>query len=159
MVHFACLANGPQRPHASFHVQWKRGIQGYRRMFASLLTWIESFYGPYLALGQIPCTGCGRSWPITIDPDGHGFQVCCPVCQKRGREWYGSLSLAQPPVRQFWQEQDKIRLLPTRGIETGGRLGLVVPFESVSSQAGISVVLAHDTYEVLRVVRTHSGEQ
>jgi RNA polymerase sigma factor (sigma-70 family) len=159
MVHLACLADGPQRPHASFNVQTKYSIQGYRRMFSSLLTWIESFYGPYLALGQIPCTGCGRSCPITIDPDGHGFQVCCPVCQKQGREWYGSLSLAQGPVRQFWQEQDKIRLLPTRGIETGGRLGLVVPFESVSSQAGISVVLAHDTYEVLRIVRTHSGEQ
>ena len=159
MVHFACLANGPQRPHASFNIQRKYSIHGYRRMFSSLLTWIESFYGPYLALGQIPCTGCGRSWPITIDPDGGGFQVCCPACQKQGREWYGSLSLAQGPIRQFWQEQDKIRLLPTRGIETGGRLGLVVPFESVSSQAGIAVVLARDTYEVLRIVSTHSGAQ
>jgi len=158
MVHFACLADGPQRLHASFNVQTKYSMQGFRRMFSSLLTWIESFYGPYLALGQIPCTGCGRSCPITIDPDGHGFQVCCPACQKQGREWYGSLSLAQLPVRQFWQEQDKIRLLPTRGIETGGRLGLVVPFESVSSQAKIAVVLAQDTYEVLRVIGTHSGE-
>jgi len=158
MVHFACLADGPQRLHASFNVQRKRSIQGYRRMFSSLLTWIESFYGPYLALGQIPCTGCGQSWPITIDPDGHGFQVCCAACQKQGREWYGSLSLAQPPVRQFWQEQDKIRLLPTQSIEIGGRLGLVVPFESVSSQAGMAVVLARDTYEILRVVSTHSGE-
>jgi RNA polymerase sigma-70 factor (ECF subfamily) len=157
MVHFACLVDGPQKPHASFNVQTKHSMQGYRRMFASLLTWIESFYGPYLALGKIPCTGCGRSWPITIDPDGHGFQVCCPVCQKRGREWYGSLSLAQPPVRQFWQEQDKIRLLPTQDIEIEGRQGLVVPFESVSSQAGIAVVLARDTYEVLRVESTHSG--
>jgi RNA polymerase sigma-70 factor (ECF subfamily) len=159
MVHFACLADGPQRPHASFHVQTKHSMQGYRRMFASLLAWIEGFYGPHLALGRIPCTGCGRSWPITIDPDGHGFQVGCPACQKQGREWYGSLSLAQQPVRQFWQEQDKIRLLPTYGIETDGRLGLVVPFESVSSQAGIAVVLARDTYEVLRIVSTHSGAQ
>ena len=158
MVHFACLSDGPQRPHASFHVQRKYNIQGYRRMFSSMLTWIESFYGPYLALGQIPCTGCGRSRPITIDPDGLGFQVCCPACQKQGREWYGSLSLAQQPVRQFWQEQEKIRLLPTHGIETGGRLGLVVPFESVSSQARIDVVLAQDTYEALRIVSTHSGE-
>jgi len=158
MVHFACLAHGPQRPHASFHVQWRRSIQGYRRMISSMLTWIESFYGPYLALGQIPCPGCGRSCPITIDPDGHGFQVCCPVCQKQGREWYGSLSLAQPQVQQFWQEQDKIRLLPTQDIETGSRLGLLVQFESVSSQAGIAVVLARDTYEILRVVGTHSGE-
>jgi RNA polymerase sigma factor (sigma-70 family) len=159
MVHFACLADDPQGPHASFHVQTKQRIQGYRRLFSSLLSWIESFYGPYLALRQLPCPGCGRSWPITIDPDGHGLQVCCAACQKQGREWYGSLSLAQRPVRQFWQEQDKIRLLPTQNIETGGRLGLVVPFESVSSQAGIAVVLAQDTYEILRVVRTHSREQ
>jgi hypothetical protein len=62
-------------------------------------------------------------------------------------------------VRQFWQEQDKIRMLPTQDIEIRGRLGLVVPFESVSSQAGIAVVLARDTYEILRVARTHSGEQ
>jgi RNA polymerase sigma factor (sigma-70 family) len=159
MVHFACLADGPYRPHASFHVQRKQRIQGYRRLFVSLLTWIENFYGPYLALRQLPCTGCGRSLPIAIDPDGHGFQVCCTACQKQGWEWYGSLSLAQRPVRQFWQEQDKIRLLPTQDIEIGGRLGLVVPFESVGSQAGIAVVLAQDTYEILRVVRTYSGEQ
>ena len=131
MVQFACLADGPHRPHASFHVQRKRSIQGYRRTFASVLAWIESFYGPSLALGQLPCTGCGRSWPITIDPDGHCLQVYCTECQKQGREWSGSLSLAQRPVRQFWQEQDKIRLLPTQNIEIGGRLGLVVPFESV----------------------------
>jgi RNA polymerase sigma-70 factor (ECF subfamily) len=159
MVHFACLADGPERPHASFNVQWKHKVQGYRRMFASMLTWIEGFYGPYLALGQIPCTGCGRSWPITIDPDGSGFKVCCPACKKQGREWYGSLSLAQPPVRQFWQEQDKIRMLPTQDIEIGGRLGLVVPFESVSRQAGIAVVLARDTYEILRVAGTDTWEQ
>ncbi len=110
MVHFACLADGPQRPHASFNVQTKYIVQGYRRMFSSMLTWIESFYGPYLA------------------------------------------------VRQFWQAQDKIRLLPTQDIETEGRLGLVVPFESVSSQARIAVVLAQDTYEVLRVIGTHTGE-
>lgn len=159
MVQFACLADGLQRPHACFTVQRKGTIQGYRRMFSSLLTWIESFYGPYLALGQIPCPGCGRSGPITIDPDGLGLQVRCPACQKQGREWYGSLSLAQPPVRQFWQEQGKIRLLPTQDIEIGGRLGLVVPFASVSSQAGMAVVLARDTYEVLRVSGTHSGAQ
>src|SRR5215469_4765573 len=159
MVHFACLADGLQKSHACFHVQRKHSIQGYRRLFSSLLAWIESFYGPYLALGRIPCPGCGRSGPITVDPDGHGFQVCCPACQKQGREWYGSLSLAQPLVRQFWQEQGKIRLLPTQNIETGGRPGLVVPFESVSSQAGIAVVLARDTYEILRVVRTHSRDQ
>ena len=159
IVQFACLKDGPQRPHACFTVQRKGSIQGYRRLFSSLLTWIECFYGPYLALGQIPCPGCGQSGPITIDPDGLGLQVRCPVCQKQGREWYGSLSLAQSPVRQFWQEQNKIRLLPTQDIETEGRLGLVVPFESVGSQARIAVVLARDTYEVLRVVGTHSGEQ
>jgi len=92
-------------------------------------------------------------------PHPTSLQVRCPACQKQGREWYGSLSLAQPPVRQFWQEQDKIRLLPTQNIEIGGRLGLVVPFASVSNQAGIAVVLAQDTYEILHVVGTHSVEQ
>lgn len=112
-----------------------------------------------LSSDQVCRPGCGRSGPITIDPDGLGLQVRCPACQKQGREWYGSLSLAQPPVRQFWQEQSKIRLLPTQDIEIGGRLGLVVPFASVSSQAGMAVVLARDTYEVLRVSGTHSGAQ
>ena len=61
-------------------------------------------------------------------------------------------------MRQFWHEQRRIRRLPEQAVEAEGRPAIVTVFEGVSSQATIAVVLAQDTYEMIRIVEDHSSD-
>ncbi len=151
------------RGHASSSFPlFQRGLapetKSHRRALAQILSWIEQRYYPSLATRQISCTGCGRLLPITISADHHLLLVCCPTCQLTQWESPSSLSLAQAAVRQFWHEQRRIRRLPEQAVEAEGRPAIVTVFESVSSQTTIAVVLAQDTYEMLRIVGDHSRD-
>jgi RNA polymerase sigma factor (sigma-70 family) len=140
-----------------FQTKLARETRSHRRALTQVLIWIERCYRSSLATGRLPCTICGCLLPITISPDHHLLQVYCSTCQISQRETPYSLSLAQPAVRRFWQEQKKIRRLSERTIEVAGRPVIVTEFESVSSQMTVAVILAQDTYELLQVVKDRSS--
>lgn len=139
-----------------FQTKPSRETKSHRRALTQMLLWIERCYRSSLATRQLPCTTCGCLLPITISPDCHLLQVSCSTCQIYQRETLYSLSLAQPLMRQFWQEQKRIRRRSERTVEVEGRPAIVTEFESVSSQMTIAVVLAQDTYELLQIVKDHS---
>jgi RNA polymerase sigma factor (sigma-70 family) len=153
---FTCLHCHAASRVPLFQRKLAQETRSHRRALSQILTWIEQRYRPYLATRQIPCAGCGRLLPIAISPDHRILQVCCSTCQFSGMESPYSLSLAQAVVRRFWQEQRRIRRLPEQAVEAAGRPAIVTEFESVNSRATIAVVLAQDTYEMLRIVADHS---
>jgi hypothetical protein len=61
------------------------------------------------------------------------------------------LVLALPESRLFMQKHPRIRTLPEQIVEAEGRSAVVTRFESVTENAQLTVVSAHDTYEVFRI--------
>jgi RNA polymerase sigma factor (sigma-70 family) len=156
-LQFTCPQCCPDRHAVFFNCNVVNpGVKGYRRAFEGLLTWIENRYRPYLAARTLPCAGCGQMTPIHLHPDASGFRASCPRCHTPAQEENSTFSLAQTQVRRFWHEQGRIRRLPRQEVEADGRPALAIPFESITSQAGITVVLARDTHEVLRIVEDHA---
>jgi hypothetical protein len=62
--------------------------------------------------------------------------------------------LALPEAQRFWREQRRIRVLPPREEEVGGRAALVTSFERLGGGARLDVVARRDTLAVVTVVQT-----
>jgi RNA polymerase sigma-70 factor (ECF subfamily) len=106
------------------------------------------------------CMRCGSDlvvgqWlPGDALPDGASLYemfVRCPTCDllDSGSPWH--LSLDTPEAQRFWRRHPRMRALPTREIETGGRPALVIGYESVTDGERLEIVADCATYQTLRV--------
>lgn len=120
-------------------------------------------YRDALARREDTCPTCSsqvamRQW-LPGDPDGAlpadlfllGVYIACPTCGPRGNASPWHLTLDTPHAMRFWRRHPRMRALPTREIEHGGRAALVTGFESHETADKIEIVSARDTYEVLHI--------
>lgn len=138
------------------------GLKGYRAALSRMYAWTDGFY--HAGAGRPPtCPRCGH--PATITPGmlpdvpasiRHvpGLNACCPACGWRACQGQVGLALALPEAQRFWREQRRIRVLPPREEEVGGRPALVTSFERLGGGARLDVVTRRDTLAVVTVVQT-----
>ncbi len=138
------------------------GVAGYRPALTRLMRWVDARYRPALAVGIIECEGCGRPAPLwhhpppeyaAILPSLRGVHARCDHCQLMTDVRLSNLALYLPEVRRFWRDHPRLRTLPERAVEAGGRPALVLGFASATGNARLDVVLARDTYETLAIHR------
>jgi RNA polymerase sigma-70 factor (ECF subfamily) len=124
---------------------------------------VGDHYRAALASGHSICQRCDhiittRQWlPGEETPAPallYGIHLVCPTCQTMdsGSPWH--LSLDTQEAQRFWRRHPRMRALPTREIETGGRPALVIGYESVTSGERLELIADRTTYQTLRV----SGE-
>ena len=151
-----------------------QGVKGYKPLQSRLSVWCDRYYRGGLKREPIACQACGHlpiiftglfadlpewarrsddvprcAWRSTDRLAG----ALCPACHEASLISLESLTLALPEGRQFRQTFPRIRTLPKQTVEAAGRSALVTRFESVTTQATLTVVSAADTYEVLRIIR------
>lgn len=104
------------------------------------------------------CSECGAPAPVTLlQPDhdipapilAHGIATTCPRCGviDCASPWHLALDTAQ--AIQFWRRHPRMRALPVRTLDFGGRLAVQTGFESGSDHARLHIITARDTLEVL----------
>ena len=77
--------------------------------------------------------------------------MSCPACGQIAHSSLSPFVFTHPAVQQFKRAHPRHRLRPEDEIDWHGRPALVLPIESVTEQAGIDIVCAADTMEVLYV--------
>jgi RNA polymerase sigma-70 factor (ECF subfamily) len=121
---------------------------------ASILRRIGEWSARYFAdREEIACTRCGaparlrvhRRDDVRHDAQALGLVADCPRCDEQAWSSAAAIALAQPAVRAFRREHPRIRLAPARRVEHT----LVVRYEDLLGAAGVDVLLARDTLQVL----------
>lgn len=152
-----------------------KGVKGYKPLQSRLMAWCDRYYRAGLSNRSIVCQACGRMVPLVISSfadlpawarrrddsprclwhdDDRVVAVLCSSCQMSSLISLASLVLFLPAGRQFLHLSPRIRtLLPPQHVEVDGRSALVTRFESVTSNATLTVVSSYDTYEVLHISR------
>jgi RNA polymerase sigma factor (sigma-70 family) len=137
------------------------GATGYRGALNNLLGWAHWLYRHSLVYRTVPCPGCGRDLIIRTETADRGpiavpnarrlISYYCARC--RGGTWNGQdfNVLALPEARRFWRAHPRMRALPEREVDAGGRPAVVAGFASLTDRARIEVVYARDTLHLLAV--------
>jgi RNA polymerase sigma-70 factor (ECF subfamily) len=131
-----------------------------RAILGRAAAWSHDYYRAGLEEGVVACTHCGRPTSLgRSDSDDAppevlrqpGVYARCEGCGEIVTASSGSLVEALPEVRRFQREHPRLRALPVREIEAGGRPAVVARFESVAGGALMEVVSDRETFRVLEV--------
>ncbi len=134
------------------------GAQATKPALTRVMTWADAYFQQALAQGWASCCNCGqpaplRRWPGDDVPaavrDAHGVHIPCSSCGSTRDLLLPMLALWRPEGRRFWRRYPRIRLLPERAVEAGGRAAIIVGFESVTDGATLDIVADHETFRVL----------
>jgi RNA polymerase sigma factor (sigma-70 family) len=122
---------------------------------ASILRRIGEWSARYFAAREdVECTRCGAPARLRVhrrddtdrnDAQALGLVADCSHCEEQAWSSAAAIALAQPAVRAFRREHPRIRLAPTRQVDRA----LVVRYEDILGAAGVDVLLARDTLQVL----------
>lgn len=135
-------------------------VKSYRPALWRWMSWVDAYLRRGLADGVGACVVCGRATmvrryaleaPPRAGQDRRGVALCCPACGETFTQSLGGLVLFLPEGRHFWREHQRVRALPEREIEVGGRAAVVRGLESPRDGAQLDVVCARDTFEVLGI--------
>lgn len=136
------------------------GVQGYKPALSRVMRWTHAYYERGLRERVAPCMKCGRPTPVRTRPpedwppamrERRSVHVRCRSCGITPNESLAGLVLILPAGRDFWRRHPRMRHLPEREVEAGGRAAVVTTFESVTGLARLAVVSARDTYEVISI--------
>jgi RNA polymerase sigma-70 factor (ECF subfamily) len=121
--------------------------------------WVYDYFTQGVAAGGVACTNCGHPLPLHVAPPlaggkgqtGYRLLAVCPACGEAVSVSFNGLVEALPPVQRFWHAQERMRRLPPYEVDAAGQPALVIRFESVTTAAGLTVVIARDPFRLLRV--------
>lgn len=91
--------------------------------------------------------------PVTWDDDG-GISTTCSTCSSNKRTHPAFQALFTPDARQFWQDHPRLRTTAFQQVNVDGAPALLTSYQSVTSRARLDVVVARDTFRVLRSQRS-----
>lgn len=133
------------------------GITGYRAALTRLMVAADAYFRAAVVGGEGRCNACGgplavRLAPADALPAAHerAISVRCPVCAAASHQSLAGRLLCLPAGRAFWRAHPRLVAPPIRTVECDGRAALVVALHSVADNVRLEVVLARDTYRVLR---------
>ncbi|MCG8350675.1 MAG: RNA polymerase sigma factor [Chloroflexales bacterium] len=136
------------------------GIKGYKIAYTRTMTWVTNYLRPGFRQGSVPCLKCGaaaplqRGWPVDAPPSIQMLRGVHALCRSCGRSVPASLNafvFTHPAVQQFKRAHPRHCLRSEDEIDWHGRPAFVSRIESVTAPAGIDVVYAADTMEVLHI--------
>lgn len=136
------------------------GVQGILAAHRRVLAASHTYYLQAFAENAAQCPACGgsaavyRRLPESELPrlrEARGAHVRCSACDQTFHVSLGGLVQALPAARAFWREHHRMRALPEREIEVGGRTALVSRIESVTDAARLDVVTDAETLTTLYV--------
>ncbi len=145
------------------HLSVLRGLKGYKPLLSRLMQWCDHYYREGLSKNTVFCEDCGNRLSVQIGlpplsalawvrrSNNRTVNIVCKFCNSTCTISLEELSLTLPEGRQFMQKYPKIRTLPRQYVEKDGRAAIITRFESVTDNAQLTVVSAHDTYKVLRI--------
>jgi len=122
--------------------------------------WSHSYFRRALDERTVTCTHCGRPAHLHVAlPEDvsaalgglPGVTVSCDACGHGVSSSLGGLVSSLPEVQRFWRQQARMRTLPLREVEVGGRAAVVTSWASLTSAARLDVVSACETYQVLSI--------
>ncbi len=142
-------------------------VKGYGRAFARTLDWTHQFHQQYHVGQMVRCYACGELTPLreslreTLQETlqipswwhrpAFGWYYHCKACNDSFNIQIEGIVMSLPEIRQFFKEHKRIHQQPAREIEADGRAALLMTVESVTSKTQIDVMLARDTYQVLKI--------
>lgn len=141
-------------------------IKSFKPALSRLLRHGMHYYGAGLECGRIACPRCGRDVPLHFClPENvpsslrgvRGIHYTCHRCDLTGYQRLATHALSLPEVLSFWQKHPRIHALPEQEVEAFGQPAIVVGFRAVGESATLQVVVARDTYRVLKVCGTSVG--
>jgi RNA polymerase sigma factor (sigma-70 family) len=122
---------------------------------ASILRRISEWSARYFAAPEgVECTRCGAPARLRVhrrddtdrgDAQALGLVADCSRCDEQAWTSAAAIALSQPEMRAFRRDHPRIRLAP----ETHVDHALVVRYENILGSAGVDVLLARDTLQVL----------
>lgn len=144
----------PVSVHATLPVP--SGARGCRAIHAAACERQYRTFAAGIDGRAVPCERCGHDLQLQVatDPsDGtHYARGSCRRCAFSAWQFVSSYQLlASPGGQEFWQHEERIRMLPERPIDIGVP-GLVVGFESMTSGHQVEAILVRDTLELIAVV-------
>jgi RNA polymerase sigma factor (sigma-70 family) len=137
-----------------------QGVTSLKPAFHRVMRWAYPYYQQALAEQHAPCVACGRIAPLCRQlpdddfqarQDVRGMYVYCDACQGGYRMRLSNWLLYHPEAWRFWQEHPRLQLLPERASEVTGRPALLVRYQSLVDLAGLEMLVAQNTYEVLAI--------
>jgi Zn finger protein HypA/HybF involved in hydrogenase expression len=140
-----------------------QGLKGYKPLLTRLTQWCDRYYRAVLSKDTVLCEDCGNKLSVQIGlppqsalawiqkTNSRTVNAICTFCNSTSTIGLEGLVLALPESRLFMQKHPRIRTLPEQIVEAEGRSAVVTRFESVTENAQLTVVSAHDTYEVFRI--------
>jgi RNA polymerase sigma factor (sigma-70 family) len=154
-----CSATNTNMAHGVGTAMFGR-VKAYKPALSRLLKWSYNYYWQGIGTGIAPCEGCGAISPVWLClPDNvpspfwdiHGVHIVCDHCHTLCWTGLTGLALSLPDTQHFWRQHPRIRRLPIQELDVAGRVSIVISFESVSGSAGLDIIFASDTLEVLGV--------
>jgi RNA polymerase sigma-70 factor (ECF subfamily) len=134
------------------------GVKTFKAALNRVGAWAESYYRAGATVREVLCR-CGRTASFAPLGQGepflgrrgvHGWRASC-TCHAQNYTDIAGIALSTAEARCFWRAQPRIRLLPYRQVETGGREVIVVRYEAVGGGAQLDTLFARDSYELLRI--------
>lgn len=119
---------------------------------------LSTYYRQRLVERTAICPECGGAAevrvgiPIDLVPEpllARGITIRCPRCGDLDDATPHHLTIDTPQAIAFWRRHPRMRPLPIREIEYGGRPALLTGFESVGEAARVEIISARDTWETL----------
>jgi RNA polymerase sigma factor (sigma-70 family) len=135
------------------------GADVYRRGFHRLIAEATAYYRAALATGVARCTACGRPTRLRRGEPPWGdrvrldtlFFALCGACGGTTDFRSSGFVLATAEAQRFWRAHPRMRLLPEREVEAGGRPALVTTFASTTGAARLEAVSDRATLRLLAV--------
>ncbi len=146
-VEFACPNDG--HPWMVVHSDTAGfGVTGFRSTFNKIGHQAYDFWPDRLSGHD------DHPHPRAVTWDAQGsVEARCSHCGSTKRSHPLFQALFTPAGRRFWQDHPQVRAVACREVETDGTPCLLTSFQSLISRARLDVVLAHDTFRVLRIQR------
>lgn len=143
------------------------GVRGFKATLNRFSAYMYGYLQPGLRGGRLACRRCGQGLPLNRELPPHvpaypglsrrGVSLKCPACGLASHSDIYGLALDTPDATEFWREHRRIHTEPEQPLEAEGRPAWRVRFQSQTAAAQLDVVLAQDSYEVLRIHADHGG--
>ena len=136
------------------------GLKSFRPALNRFIDKMHPFFLDAIHAGGATCRSCGEWLPLRQGMPPYappslrhrrGLHVYCSHCDSGSYTSIYGLALHAQIGRDFWRHEPRIHTLPAIAIEHNGLPALHLPFESVTNDAALDVILRSDTYELLDI--------
>jgi RNA polymerase sigma-70 factor (ECF subfamily) len=137
-------------------------VKTFKPALNRVMEWADVYYRRGVVERTVRCMKCGRRALLRLGLPADmrealrgvpGVHVTCS-CRPINHSSITGMALYTAEGRRFWREHPRLRTLPPREVEVAGSPALLVSLQSVTAGAGLDVLFARDT---LQIVGIHGG--